>query len=218
VIGVRSLERGVRDSWLVATLIALAALGTSTLAVAVIGGKKFSSNKETEQTTGGAQRGRTAVANLMSEEDAELGGTVTFSQESNRVRIVVKLEGVMTDGPHGLHIHNSGKCYDNESDPVFLKVTSAHFNPTSTSHGCPSSRRHHAGDLGNIDIDIDGTGHLELVTGMLSLNGSNSPIGRPVVLDKGADDCKTQPTGNSDQQLACGVVEAEGGAAEPILH
>jgi superoxide dismutase, Cu-Zn family len=155
---------------------------------------------------------KTATAKLESADDPKFSGTVTLTQRVDAVRVVVDVAGVDKPGPHGLHLHENGKC---EHDPAGKHYTSAggHYNPTGAAHACPESTTHHAGDLGNIEIKPDGTGHLERVTSMLSLNGPNSPVGRAVILHTGADDCKTQPTGNSGGRLACGVVEAAGGMA-----
>jgi Cu-Zn family superoxide dismutase len=149
-----------------------------------------------------------ASAKLESAEDPKLAGTIIFTQLPDAVRVQVDVTGVGKPGLHGLHLHENGKC---EHDPAGKHFSSAggHFNPTGVAHACPEATTHHAGDLGNIDIHADGTGHLERVTSMLSVSGANSPIGKAVILHTGEDDCKTQPTGNSGGRLACGVVQAQ---------
>jgi superoxide dismutase, Cu-Zn family len=64
----------------------------------------------------------------------------------------------------------------------------------------------HEGDMGNIEADDNGKAHLEYVDKMMSFDGANSILGRSVILHKGEDDLKTQPTGNSGARIACGVI------------
>jgi Cu-Zn family superoxide dismutase len=106
-------------------------------------------------------------------------------------------------GTHGLHLHEKGDC-------SAADATSAggHFNPTSMPHAGPMDAQHHAGDLGNIEIKADGTGHLEIFSEMLTVSaGPNSVVGRSVVFHEKADDLKTQPTGNAGGRLGCGVIQ-----------
>jgi Cu-Zn family superoxide dismutase len=177
------------------------------LVVIVIAGAAASKNAAASASSDVPGGASTAKAKLESAEDPKLAGTVTFTNEGDHVRVVADVAGVDKPGPHGLHLHENGKC---EHDPAGKHYTSAggHFNPTGVAHACPDSTVHHAGDFGNIDIKADGTGHLELVTVMLSFGGASSPVGKAVILHTGADDCKTQPTGNSGGRLACGVVTA----------
>jgi Cu-Zn family superoxide dismutase len=153
-----------------------------------------------------------ATATLESADDPKLSGTVTFTQLADAVRVEVNVAGADHPGPHGIHLHENGKC---EHDPAGKHYTSAggHFNPTAAPHACRESSIHHAGDLGNVEIQPDGSGHLVVVTAMLSSRGPNSPIGKAVILHAGTDDCKTQPAGNSGGRLACGVVLPGSGMA-----
>jgi superoxide dismutase, Cu-Zn family len=195
-----------RRGWIVASAIMLAVGGAS---ISCLAAAAAGDDKAAPAAAAPAVR---ATAKLVSADDPQLSGTATFIQQADAVRVVVDLTGVSKPGPHGLHLHENGKC---EHDPAGKHFTTAggHFNPTKVAHACPDSTTHHAGDFGNVEIKPDGTGHFEIVTAMLSLAGPNSPVGKAVILHTGADDCKTQPTGNSGARLACGVVEAEGSAA-----
>ena len=66
----------------------------------------------------------------------------------------------------------------------------------------------HAGDFGNITIEANGTGHLDLVSDLLTVRaGQNSVVGKAIVFHEKVDDLKTQPSGNAGGRLGCGVVQ-----------
>jgi Cu-Zn family superoxide dismutase len=135
-------------------------------------------------------------------------GRVIFYQAGSEVRVVADVTGVSPPGNHGFHVHENGKC---ERDPgKDFASAGGHFNPAGTPHACPDAASHHAGDLGNIVINADGTGHVDVTTSALSLSGASSVVGRAVILHAAPDDCTTQPTGNAGGRLACGVIAASG--------
>jgi superoxide dismutase, Cu-Zn family len=141
-----------------------------------------------------------AIVVLTPAEKSKVKGTITFMQEENGVKITGEIMG-LTPGEHGFHIHEFGNISD-------VKGISAggHFNPSKMKHGSPMDKERHEGDLGNITADKSGTVHLELTDSMIKLNGENSIIGRSVVVHAGKDDFITQPTGNSGDRIAFGVI------------
>ncbi len=143
---------------------------------------------------------------------AGFSGMVTFTQQGDQVHVVANLAVVSPAGNHGFHIHEHGVC---ERDPAGKHFTTAggHFNPGGVPHACPDTAQHHAGDLGNVVIQADGTGHVDVTTSDLTLTGPNSVIGKAVILHAGSDDCTTQPTGNAGGRLACGVITAAAAAS-----
>lgn len=142
-----------------------------------------------------------AHAKMMHKDDMGEAGMVMFSAQGDSVKIVAHIIGA-PPGTHGLHIHEVGDCSSAD-----FKSAGGHFNPTDSVHGGPEDAERHAGDLGNIEIGADGSGHLELESDLISLgNGDNSVIGRGVILHEKMDDLVSQPTGAAGSRLACGVV------------
>ena len=152
-----------------------------------------------------ADEPKTAFAEIQGREGTEVKGVVTFTQTDEGVKIVARLMGVEGAGPHGFHLHTEGNC----SAPDFTS-TGGHFNPTGVDHGAPDADVHHAGDFGNLDVNDDGTGHLDMVSTMLTFEGESSLVGRGVILHEKADDLTSQPTGAAGARIGCGVIKTGG--------
>ncbi len=110
----------------------------------------------------------------------------------------------LTRGLHAVHIHQYPAC-----DPPDFKTAGKHFNPDSKQHGWGNPAGHHAGDFPqNIEIDADGNGHLNVTLYDLNLgaNSAHSVLGRSIVIHERADDMRTDPSGDSGNRIACGVI------------
>ena len=131
-----------------------------------------------------------------------VSGTVTFAKVEGGVKVTARVTG-LKEGAHGFHVHEFGDC-------SVADGTSAggHFNPSASPHAGPHDAQRHTGDLGNIAAVADGVGVLEYVDSRAAFEGPNSILGRGVIVHVGADDLKTQPTGNAGGRLACGVIGA----------
>ena len=127
-------------------------------------------------------------------------GVITFTITDKGIKVVADLHGLIK-GKHGLHIHECGDC--TSSDGL---SAGGHFNPDNKSHGSPTDMMRHNGDLGNIEADDSGNAHLVYIDDMITFDGEHSIIGRSVIIHKGEDDLKTQPTGNSGARVSCGVI------------
>jgi superoxide dismutase, Cu-Zn family len=87
-----------------------------------------------------------------------------------------------------------------------------HFNPHGKTHGGPTHDTRHAGDLGNVIADSEGTAKIDIVDKQFSLSGNLSVLGRTVVIHADEDDLGdgghelSKTTGNAGGRLACGVI------------
>jgi Cu-Zn family superoxide dismutase len=134
-------------------------------------------------------------------------GTVEFKQVKAGVKVTVKLENVPF-GEHGVHIHEHAVC-----DAPDFHAAGGHFNPDGKRHGFQNPEGHHAGDLpGNVSVGEDHRGQASFVLKDLSMD-PNLPDsifangGTSVVVHEHADDEKTDPSGESGNRIACGVVK-----------
>lgn len=137
-----------------------------------------------------------AVAYLKPTEGNSAQGTVVFIKEGGKVRVVADITG-LSPGKHGLHIHDFGDCSSADASSA-----GPHFNPTNAAHGCPDSKERHLGDLGNIEADRSGRARADWIEQRISLSGSNSILGRAVVVKAKPDDCVTQPGGGAGSRVA----------------
>jgi Cu-Zn family superoxide dismutase len=143
-----------------------------------------------------------AVAIIEPTQGNECRGTVKFTQDDNRVDVVVELTGLVPGKTHAMHIHETGDC----SAPDAMSA-GAHYNPGNHPHALPPSEPRHAGDLGNIVADSDGKARLEMSVDSISVDGTMNPIkNRSVIVHAQADD-GSQPSGNAGGRIGCGVIK-----------
>ena len=153
-----------------------------------------------------AATAQSAHADIVNAQGAKIG-TATITPTASGVRIAVKVSQ-LTAGEHGIHIHTVGKC----EGPDF-KSASGHFNPTNAHHGIHSTQepRPHVGDLPNLVVDSSGKGSASFIARGATLGeGADSLFhegGTSLVIHAKADDLMTDPSGNSGDRVACGVIE-----------
>lgn len=128
--------------------------------------------------------------------------TVTESGDSLRVRVEAE---ALPPGAYGAHIHQTGRC-----DPPGFESAGGHWNPTNRAHGKDDPDGMHKGDLPNLLVGTDGRGSFEFTIPAASIAGRPNPVldgdGAAVVVHAGADDYRTDPSGNSGARIGCGVL------------
>jgi Cu-Zn family superoxide dismutase len=144
-----------------------------------------------------------AQAQLQSAGKGKISGVIAFVKTESGVLVKADLKGFKKGSIHGLHIHENGDC----SAPDF-KSAGGHYNPSGQPHGDPQMADHHAGDFGNVKADKKGRVKFEKEFKGISINGNLNPIlGKAVVVHAKADDLKSQPSGDSGDRIACGVIQ-----------
>ncbi|KAJ3295535.1 hypothetical protein HDU79_009048 [Rhizoclosmatium sp. JEL0117] len=159
-----------------------------------------------------------AIALIVPTVNSTISGQLVLQNGGNFVGLTATLTGLAPNTTHGFHIH----VYGDASDPKGLNM-GGHFNPTNASHGCPAasdnngavvvSTAYHFGDLGSVTSDATGAVSKSWVASHLSLVNAKElgfVLGRGVIVHAVADDCTTQPTGNSGARLAQGVIAVQG--------
>jgi Cu-Zn family superoxide dismutase len=137
--------------------------------------------------------------------DTTLSGTVRFAENNGQVKMTLDVQiPKMANKTVAVHIHEHGSCGD------MGKEAHGHWNPTKANHGKWGSDNFHRGDIGNVDLNGEGKGTLELDTDLWSISGSDSTkniLNKAIIVHGGKDDFTTQPTGNAGSRIGCGVIQ-----------
>lgn len=156
---------------------------------------------------------KTVTATLRGADGADLGSVQLNQDASGVVQIRVNASGLAA-GPHGIHIHATGKC----EGPAFTSA-GGHFNPGNKQHGLNNPAGSHAGDLPGLTAAANGTATYAGTTkGVTLLTGATSIFdadGSALVVHAAADDQVTDPTGNSGARIACAVLAEANPALAP---
>jgi Cu-Zn family superoxide dismutase len=193
-------------------LLAVAACGGGAPAPETPAGEPPPASATTSQPAPGEAAPETAPAaaaedgpievQILAKSGSTLTGTAKFEDTPEGVKVTVRL-GNAPSGLKGAHIHEKGDCSSDDG-----KSAGDHFNPGGHDHGRPPDEKRHLGDLGNIGVDTNGLGLLEIVVAGANLKAGdpNSFLGRAIIIHGKKDD-GSQPAGNAGERIGCGVIK-----------
>lgn len=138
--------------------------------------------------------------------DTVVNGVVNFKMDPATGKVKMNLEVTIPSKAGksvAVHIHEHGDC-SNKGDSAH-----GHWNPTKAQHGKWATGSFHSGDIGNVKLDKNGKGTMELTTDLWSLGGVNAKniLRRSIIVHGGTDDYKSQPSGNAGSRIGCGVIQ-----------
>lgn len=138
---------------------------------------------------------------INSKSGTETQGTAKFTQTGKMVELDMNVYKLTPNALHAAHIHEFGDCSATDGSSA-----GGHWNPTSQQHGKWGMGEHHAGDLGNLKADKNGTARLVMKTDKWCIgcaDANKNIIGKSIIIHAKADDFKTQPTGNAGGRVGC---------------
>ena len=146
-----------------------------------------------------------AKAIILSKNDSSVSGQIKFTKKGESILLKAKISG-LGSGPVAIHIHTNGDCSAKNASSA-----GGHWNPTLEPHGSWGDSLFHSGDIGNINIDKNGNGYLEITDnyGRWSINGEQKTniIGKSIIIHAGMDDQISQPSGAAGIRIGCGVIK-----------
>lgn len=158
------------------------------------------------ETTATAETTPGAGVQLSATRGNTANGGLKITAAGTGVKLTGMIQGLKPDSEFGFHFHEKGDC----SAPDATSA-GAHFNPTNQQHGNPQAPPHHAGDMLNVKSDAQGVAEVSIDNPDVSLQSGqpNDVLGKALVLHAKPDDYKTQPSGDSGDRIACGVVAVQ---------
>lgn len=137
--------------------------------------------------------------------DTTVTGNVTFDAQPDG-KVKMKLEISIPKKANksvAVHIHEKGDCAD------MGKAAGGHWNPTNAQHGKWGSASYHSGDIGNVTLDAQGNGTMEMETDLWSIGGGEKTniLDKSIIVHGGVDDFTSQPSGNAGTRIGCGIIK-----------
>ena len=148
-----------------------------------------------------------------SDKYSELSGMINFYNMQEGTFVIAQIKGLplmnardMSQGENhsgcfgtpvfGFHIHSGGSCTGTAQNP--FANAGLHLNEGDCPHP------HHTGDMPPL-FGNDGYALSAFYTSRFS---PKDVVGHTVIIHANPDDFTTQPSGNSGEMVACGVIES----------
>jgi len=161
-------------------------------------------NKRTDNTEVKREESSHAIATLNATvPDTSLTGTADFMATDGKVKLSLTLSvPAMANKSVAVHIHEMGDCGE------MGKGAHGHWNPTNQQHGKWGVGNFHVGDIGNVSLDAEGKGTMNLETDLWTIGGDEKTnvLNRSIIVHNGMDDFTSQPAGNSGSRIGCGII------------
>ena len=129
-----------------------------------------------------------------------------YGDEGGGISVLVRVASAA--GANSVRIHETGTCDPAEKTP--FEFPGDRFNPTEAHHGAPGEAMSHAGDLGNLTAEDDGSAEFSISTERVSLTprGLVDANGSALLIHAEADDPTTDLSGESGDRFVCSVIAA----------
>ncbi len=133
-----------------------------------------------------------------------INGSLQLAATADGVQITGTIIGLAPNTEHGFHVHETGDCSTLGFEPA-----GGHFNPEAAPHGDPTmGTMHHLGDIPELKSDGSGnvTVNATIAGATLRDAGPHDLLGKALIVHAKRDDYSTQPSGDSGDRIACGVI------------
>lgn len=148
-----------------------------------------------------------AKATILNTKGVPIGTATIVESKKHGLRVSVRVKG-LERGERAVHLHTIGIC----EGPNFASA-GPHWNPAGKQHGRDNPMGAHAGDLPNLLVDRKGRAALKFDIADAKLDGGGSALldqdGAAIVIHAHSDDQRTDPSGNSGDRIACGVIQED---------
>lgn len=147
-----------------------------------------------------------AKATIIDASGLPIGSAKITESKKHGLRVEISVRGLKA-GERAVHLHSVGLC----EGPKFTSA-GPHWNPTNKQHGKENPEGHHHGDLPNLLVSKKGRAKLryDIADGRLDKEGGLIDAdGAAIVIHALSDDHRTDPSGNSGDRIACGILRPD---------